>query len=204
MQILTAAPVHEAKDYAMERWLRAVAKLDYQSDLLLVDNSPGTKYVKKLREYCQKNKIKKFKIIHLELPSEINKEERLGEAREAIRQEVLKNNYDAWFSLECDIIVPPDTLRKLVNLFDNYDMVGHTYPTRGNPSLTNAELGIALIKGEVLKKYNFSRAYGFVNPKLPHHWYGNDVWFLRRIDLNPQGKRLNVSGIIKPIYHLSK
>ena len=41
MKILIGTPIHEVKDYAMERWLENVAKLQEVTpcDLLLVDNS---------------------------------------------------------------------------------------------------------------------------------------------------------------------
>ncbi|MBF8249470.1 MAG: hypothetical protein HW400_71 [Candidatus Levybacteria bacterium] len=203
MRILLGTPVHECKDYAMERWLESVSKLNYPFDLLLIDNSENPGYVKKLRAYCKKYGITNYKLLHIDVARDAILDERLARCRELIRREILDKNYDAWFSLECDVIAPPDALSKLVNLIENYWMVSHAYPARGIPNGTNAELGISLIKQKALVRLGFSNEYGYVNPLLPNSRYGSDVWFIRRIDYASKGKRISVDGIIKPIYHLS-
>lgn len=187
----------------MDRWIESVSKFDYPFDLLIVDNSPDSSYIPQIHAYCHKYGLTNYHLVHIDVNPKAVLDERLAQSRETIRQEVLDKNYDAWFSLECDIIAPPNALSKLIDLIDDYWMIGHTYPTRGNPNQTNEQLGLALIKLQVLKRYSFINEYGYVNPHRPDSWYGGDVWFLRRIDLNHQGKRINISGIIKPIYHLS-
>lgn len=204
MKILIGTPVHESKDYSMERWISSVSKLDYPFDLLMVDNSENPRYIDRLHKYCEKYGVTNYRVIHIDIDQDAVLDERLAKSREIIRKEVLAKNYDAWFSLECDVIAPPDALTKLVGLIDNYWMAGHIYPARGVPDGTNAELGIALIKRGVLEKYSFINSYGLVDPEMPNCWYGGDIWFIRQIDLSHGGKRINVSGIIKPIYHLNK
>ena len=204
MKILIGTPVHECKDYAMEKWLKSVSKLDYPFDLLMVDNSDNPKYVDKLHSYCKKHGITNYKIAHIDVGQDTILDERLARAREVVRQKMLSGDYDAWCSLECDVVVPPDALTKLVSLIDDYWMICHTYPARGNPNAINAQFGISLVKRKVLEKYTFIKGYGFVNPFRPDSWYGSDVWFIRQIDLNKKGKHITVSGIIKPIYHLAK
>ena len=49
MKILIGTPIHECKDYCMERWLKNVSKMEYPADLLLVDNSPGLTYVEQVK-----------------------------------------------------------------------------------------------------------------------------------------------------------
>ncbi len=202
-KVLLGTPVHEVKDYSMERWLASVATLNYPVDLLLVDNSENPGYVKKLEQYCQKYKIPRFKIIHIDVPKDTHLEKRLGEAREAIRREVLKGGYGFWYSLECDVIVPPDTLTKLLKLISDYWMVSLGYPSRINPDNVSVELGTALIKREALEKLEFKGQYGFINPQAPRIFQGNESWFKARI-LELGGKYLNLFGVIKPIYHLVK
>lgn len=204
MKILIGTPVHESKDYSMERWLQAVSKLEYPSDLLLVDNSDHPEYVGKLHAYCQKFGITNYQLVHIKVRPDTILDEKLALSREVIRKTILDQGYDAWFSLECDVIAPPNALSKLVGLLDNYWMVSHVYPSRDDPNQTNEQLGIALIKRLVLEKYSFINGYGYVNPLRPDSWYGGDVWFIRQIDFSRNGKRLNVSGIIKPIYHLAQ
>ena len=197
-------PVHECKDYAMERWLKSVSELDYPFDLLLVDNSENPGYVKKLHAYCKKYEITNYKLLHVDVDKDTILDERLAKSRELIRREVLDKNYGAWFSLECDVIAPPDALSKLVKLIKDYWMVSHAYPTREIPNETHAQLGISLINRKALTALGFINGYGYVNPLSPKSWYGSDVWFIRRIDTGNAGIHINVDGIIKPIYHLSQ
>src|SRR3990167_7595818 len=145
MKILIGTPVHECKDYAMERWLKSVSKLDYPYDLLLVDNSDNLEYTDKLHKYGKKYGVSSYKLVHIDVGRNAILDEKLASSREMIRKEVLDKSYDAWFSLECDVITPPDALSKLVNLIEDNWMVSHAYPTREIPNETHAQLGISLI-----------------------------------------------------------
>lgn len=206
MKILIGTPIHEIKDYSMERWLKNVVRLqhDHPADLLLVDNSPHSDYIKKVEEYCKKIGITNHKLVHIATTSDMSLDERLAKSREAIRREVLDNNYDAWYSLECDVLVPPDALTKLVDLITDSWVVSHGYPARGNPEGTNTEFGTSLISRQALEKYGFLNGYGCCDPLAPNVLYEGDVWFIKQITRNQEGKYINVNGIIKPIYHLSR
>lgn len=46
-KVLIGTAVHEKKDYSLKRWLDNVPKLKYPADILIVDNTPGLKYVEK-------------------------------------------------------------------------------------------------------------------------------------------------------------
>jgi len=134
MKILIGTPIHICKDYAMERWLQNVAELQQQTpaDFFMVDNSPGTEYVEKIKGYCAKYGITDYKIEHLELPPEQGKFERVARAREAIRKEIISHDYDAWFSWDCDQIIPSDALDKMVNMMkaDGYMIINPNKWTR--------------------------------------------------------------------------
>lgn len=203
MKILIGTPIHISKDYAMERWLQSLSNLDYPFDLLMVDNSPNSEYLKKIHEYCKKYGVTNYKLVHIDVDRDAVLDERLAESREIIRKAVLDKDYDAWLSLECDVIVPSNTLTKLICLIDDYWMVSHAYPARSIPNETNAELGICLVKRQALAKLGFANQYGYIDPLRPKSWCGNDVWFIRRIERSSEGKHINVGGIIKPIYHLN-
>src|SRR3989344_5200299 len=122
MKVLIGTPIHEIKDYCMERWLENVAKLqkEFPADVLLMDNSPGFDYVEKVKGYCKKYGITNYKIDHIGINQNLNADTRrsLGveASQETIRQEVLSKGYDGWFSWECDQIIPTDALNKLVKL----------------------------------------------------------------------------------------
>ena len=204
MKILIGTPIHEIKDYSMARWLKHVSQLEYPADLLLVDNSPDLTYMEKVVDYCQKYSLTNYKLIHIDTTSDPSLDERLAKSREAIRRQVLGNNYDAWYSLECDVLVPPDALTKLVDLISDSWVVSHGYPARGNPEGFNTEFGTSLISHKALEKYGFLHGYGYCDSLQPHVRYEGDVWFIKRITRNQEGKYINVNGIIKPIYHLAK
>lgn len=199
MKILIGTPVHISKDYSMKRWLENVAKLqlEYPADLFLVDNSPGTDYVEKVKEYCAKYGIKNYKIEHLEINQSLHPEVRIERSEEIIRQEILIHDYDAWFSWECDQIIPTDALDKLIKLMKagNFMMVVHNSWDRQAPAAFNTDMGITLIKKDVLKKH------GFLPKPGSERWRGPEAWFKERV-LRSGGNYIDVYGIIKPIYHL--
>lgn len=199
MKVLIGTPIHEVKDYAMERWLENVAKLKYPADLLLVDNSPSADYVEKVRGYCAKYGIKNYKIDHLEINQGLHPEVRIERSEEIIRQEVLSRDYDAWFSWECDQIIPTNALDKLIRLMQAGDfmMVVHNSWDRQEPSAFNTDMGITLIKRECLEKH------GFLPQDGSERWHGPEAWFKERV-LRSGGNYIDVYGIIKPIYHLNK
>src|SRR3989344_5552328 len=121
MKILIGTPIHAIKDYAMPRWLKNVAGLRKRTpaDLLLVDNSPNLNYVEKVKEYCQKYGVENYKIKHFNFNQGISRgkiEIRVQRAKEIIRREVLSQDYDAWFSWECDQIIPHNALEALIRI----------------------------------------------------------------------------------------
>jgi len=204
MRVLIGTPIHICKDYAMERWLENVAKLQRQTpaDLLLVDNSPGLDYAEKLKGYCEKYGVKNYQIMHLEFNqgmSRDEKDERIEGAQEMVRQYVLSHNYDAWFSWECDQIIPADSLDKLVKLMiaGNFMVVAHNSWARNNPNESNPDMGITLIKKECLEKQ------GFLTKPGAKRWQGGEAWFKERV-LRGGGSYIDVYGLINPVYHLKE
>lgn len=203
MKILIGTPIHQIKDYSMERWIQNVSKLQkkFPADLLLVDNSPGLDYVKKVKGYCVKYGIKDYKIEHLEINQEQGADERIGRSREITRQYLLAHDYDAWFSWECDQIIPPDTLDRLISIMNkgNFMLVAHGSPGRLVKSESIAAFGITLIKREPLEKYGFLLEY----PNMPNVWHAGESWFKKQI-LEGGGNYIEIFGVIKPIYHLNE
>ena len=188
----------------MERWLKNVAQLqrEYPADLLLVDNSPGIDYIEKVKGYCKKIGITKYKIKHIDFDQRMEvtkKDMRVEASQEIIRQEVLSYNFDAWFSWECDQIIPTDALSKLVKLMKNgnFMMVVANSWARNNPREFNPDMGVTLIKRACLKKHGFSPKRGI------DHWQGGEAWFKERV-LRSGGNYIDVYGLIKPIYHLNE
>lgn len=189
MKILIGTPIHISKDYSMARWLENVAKLRevYPADFLMVDNSDDPSYVKKVDSYCAKYKMTNYKLNHIVVDPKLHSDRKVEVSQEFIRQHVLDNSYDAWFSWECDQIIPTDALDKLIKLAKagNYIMIAHNSWARGHPTFSNFDMGCTLIKRECLEKYGFT----------PNEFYKISV-------SKGGGNYIEVDGLISPIYHL--
>lgn len=198
MKVLIGTPIHEVKDYSMERWLENVSRQEHPAELFIVDNSPDIKYVEKVKMYCNKAGITNYEIVHIELPPTQGKFERIARSRELIRQHFLAGDYEAWFTWECDQIIPWNTLDKLIEIMKagDYMMVNPNKWNRENPEDTNTDFGCCLINREALEKY------GFLNPP-DNNWEPGEAWFKRRV-IEGGGSYINVYGVIDPIYHLNK
>jgi hypothetical protein len=208
MKILIGTPIHECKDYAMERWLQNVAKLQKNTltDLLLVDNSPTSGYVKKVKGYCEKYGITNYKVQHLEIDQKLGADLRIEASQETIRQYALFHNYDCWFSWECDQIAPNDTLDKLIKIMKegNYRMVIHNSRARWDPSIHNVNMGITLISKECLEKCWFlPQKNGKISLDLSDSYNINNPSVFKKRVLKSGGNYLEAYGIIGPIYHLN-
>lgn len=203
MKILIGTPIHEVKDYSMDRWFDNIHRLEHPADLFMVDNSPNTDYMEKVKAYCDKHRITNYKLVHLELPASQDKYERIARSREVIREEFLSKDYDAWFAWDCDQIVPTNALDKLIAIMKdgNYLMVNPNKWARENNTLTNTDFGCCLIKREALEKYSFILDFGS-DPEMPDNWEPGEAWFKRRV-LRGGGSYADVYGAIGPIYHLN-
>ena len=188
----------------MEQWLQNVAELQQQTptDLFLADNSSGTAYAEKVRGYCAKIGAENYKIIHIEFPEKQSFMERLARSREIIRQEILSNSYDAWFSWESDQIIPINALDKLIKMMNagNFMMVNHNNWVRQLPAVVNTDLGVSLVKRECLEKYSFLLQFG-TDSDMPHNWKFGETWLKKQV-LRDGGSIIEVQGVLNPVYHL--
>lgn len=198
MKVLIGTPIHRVKDYAMEKWLENVSRLEYPADLLLMDNSPDTQYVKQVKKYCAKYGIKNYKIKHIKVDHGLSPSAGTDVSQEIIRQYVLTHDYDAWFSWECDQIIPPDALDKLIKLTKGGVMVvAHNSWDRKIPGNPNFDMGCTLIiKKGCLDKYAFLLKDN------------SGKWLLEQTDdfytrvVKGGGNYVEVRGLIGPILHL--
>lgn len=212
MKILIGTPIHQTKDYCMERWLENVSKLllEYPADLLLVDNSPGLEYVEKVRGYCVKHGLTNYKIKHFEFDQGMTfweRERRVEIALGIIRQEILFSNYDAWFSWECDQIMPTNALDKIIKIMNsgNFMMVAHNSWHRTIPNGLNFSMGCTLIKRECLELEKIQLLFEPSDERsfdaVDDDWLEN---LIREKALQSGGSYTEVQGIINPIYHLDE
>lgn len=107
-RVLLACPVSDAKKYIIFKWIDHIKKLSYPVDILLIDNSTNEQFAKHLK---QKN------VAVLRRPPYKNEKtikETIAACQNMIVHQVLKNGYDYWFSLECDVFPPLDVVEKLM------------------------------------------------------------------------------------------
>jgi len=211
LKILIGTPVHEIKDYCIERWLENVAELMKvtPAHLLLVDNSPGLDHVEKVKGYLKRNGVKNYKIEHFEvinaeLSPDKSRSVNVEISQEMIRQATLKGDYDAWFSWECDQIIPVDTLNKLVDLMKigNYMMVVVNSWARTIPGELNANMGVTLISQAALKiGWFLPFEEGKISFDLADFYDVDETMFKKRV-LKAGGNYVEVYGAVEPIYHL--
>ena len=211
MKVLIGTPIHELKDYCMDRWLPNVAKLRsfHSADFLMVDNSPGAEYVEKIKKYCKKYNIKDYQIKHLEIAQDgsVNKSvdeqihERVARSHEIIRQFVLSSDYDIWFSWECDQIIPEDALDKLIEIMKmgNFMMVNHNCWDKNVPRGLCFDWGVTLVSRDYLKKYGFLLEFG-TEPE-PDTWYNAQIWYRKRL-IRDRSPFIDLTNVILPILHI--
>lgn len=179
MKILLGTPIHESKDYCIKEWLAQLSQFDSSTvDVLLVDNSDSTAYINTLDSSS-------YEVYHIEVDSQANQDERISRSREVIRQRVIDENYDYWFSLESDVFVPSNTITELLRFGDEFHAVHHCYPSRYNidESIVGG-FGCSLIKKEALEEFGFLLEYGKIDSLNPNCWHGSEEWFNTRIFRN--------------------
>jgi len=118
MKILLGCPTAEPKKYCINEWLAGIKALKTPVDVILVDNSPTDDYI---------NELKSYGLTVFKDSSEGDLKEKIARSRNIIREYALKNNYDYFFSLEQDVIPPPDAIEKL--LAAKKDIISGVYYT---------------------------------------------------------------------------
>ena len=105
-KILVGCPTSFHKEYALEQYVESIKALTYPNfDILLVDNSKDDVYFKR---------IKKLSLPVIKGPWFESARDRIVASRSILREKVLKENYDYFFSLEQDVLPPKDILERLL------------------------------------------------------------------------------------------
>ncbi|MBN1792792.1 hypothetical protein JW826_03865 [Candidatus Woesearchaeota archaeon] len=108
MKILIGCPTHKIYKPLLAEYLDCAKKLErpgFEIDVVLVDNSEDDEYLET---------IKASGITALKGPWSESAKERIVLSREMLRQRCLDAGYDYFFSLEQDVMVKPDTLKRLL------------------------------------------------------------------------------------------
>lgn len=124
-KILIGCPTSEHKRYCLDRYLDAVKRFSFKNfDLVLADNSEGQTYY---------NDLKSKGINVLKSDYSEYARERIVKARNLLRERFLSGGYEWFFSLEQDVIAPPNVIESLLRhnkeiicgvYFKEYDVKG--------------------------------------------------------------------------------
>ncbi len=171
-RILIGCPTAQVKNDSIRAYMKGLENLTHpQFDVVIEDNSPTPEYAEKLKWLGEKFREKRpecgFKVIHSGHVSP-RVRVRIVNGRNAIRELVLNEKYDYFFSLEQDIVCPPDTIERL--LAHKKEVVGGVYY---NP----VQLGGKMQKTPVLMTYPNEEA----KQKGKAQWVGFTALFPSRI-----------------------
>lgn len=119
-RILVGVTTYEKKDYIFDECMKHIAQMDYPKsriDVVIVDNTKTPEYYYKLirRGYKKVYRVERGE----------NSREALTKAQNKIRRVFLDGDYDYLLFIESDLLVPPDTVKRLLSY--NKDVVGSTY-----------------------------------------------------------------------------
>ena len=111
-KVLLACPTSEHKAYCQSDWVANVKNLTYPNlEILIVDNSKDSKNTLELQRLFEGCKHQ-YQIINVEPKETVV--DTLVSCCNRIRQYVLKEKFDYWFSLESDLFPPVNIIEYLI------------------------------------------------------------------------------------------
>ncbi len=106
-KVFIGCPTFIGKEYCIKRYLNGIVGLQYpEKYFMIVDNSKTDEYVQKL---------KKLGIDALKAPHYDDPVKSVMESRNILREKFLETGFDYFFSLEQDVVAPPDALQALID-----------------------------------------------------------------------------------------
>lgn len=106
MKVLVGCPTSSHKKYCLQEYAKALKSLTYPNkDILIVDNTKEDDYFKEI----QAEGLPVVKGPYFE-----KAKDRIITSRNLLREYVIKNGYDYFFSLEQDVIPEPNVIEKLL------------------------------------------------------------------------------------------
>ncbi|MBU2639688.1 MAG: glycosyltransferase family 2 protein [Nanoarchaeota archaeon] len=105
-KVLVGSPVNSMYDYCIEEYVAALKSLTYTNyDILLIDNSDGDEFFKRL----QSMGVKVIKDKHFDEPRN-----RQVSGRNLLREKALQQGYDYFLNLDQDVIPPKDIIERFL------------------------------------------------------------------------------------------
>lgn len=187
-KILVACPTYVGKEYCAEKWLNAVKFFDYPFyDILWVDNSDTLDFYNRWKD--------KITIHRLDLRGE-TPQRHIALSMDHIRKHFLEYDYDNWLNLEADVIAPPNTLKRMLEIDkgNQFDWLGLGYPCRitGKPSI--AAFGCTMFSRKIMIRYTFD--------DCPADQWTDGWWWHKKIQPDTSLTVMEGWGIL-PLEHLN-
>jgi len=160
-KILVGCSTNEVKSYSLQRWINNVKKFTYPNiEFLVVDTSETDEYISKYYGQLPIERLPQF------YPQE---SQRMCEGMEYIRQHFLKSDCQRWFSVESDILPPPDALEIMLEVGKDADWISHAFPLRFQDQNVEVEQGIgcSILSRKLLEENSWA---GFDKSPDGHLW----------------------------------
>ena len=214
MNIVIGVPVRDIKAYSIGRWLKAISLLDWPDPIpiIAVDNTDDTEQGKfatffdtKVTEAGVISNQNPITLITVKDVYGLGSEPRLAKAREAMRLKLIELKADVWFSIECDVIPPPETLRVLTPYLNTFDCIRHEYPDRDVKTQTVNGIGCGLFSRTIFNSFSFLENGGYgqgIDPLEPNCLHGGDGWLMTRI--RRAGFKMADFGNLVALQHLGE
>jgi hypothetical protein len=163
-KILIGAPVHWVKAYSMPLWARAINALDFPKmaiEKVMIDTS---------EKKWDHPLLEGFFYKRIEIPQDTNKDmihRRIAEASNILRRMTLEGGYSHLFMVECDVIVPTSSLKKMYEAklpiieglyYQDFDFHPPEYWVEGDKiheCSPRGTMGVCLIERKVLEEVKF-------------------------------------------------
>jgi hypothetical protein len=121
-KVLIFTAIYDKKDYALPQFLEHAQKISYPNKRhILIDNSKGTGYYKKLQKRLEGTGIE---VVHVQRGHTTR--ESLARAQQYARKLAIEENYDYMFSLESDIYPQEDSIIQDL-MYTNKEVVSGLY-----------------------------------------------------------------------------
>jgi len=128
-KVFIGTPIHQKKQYCLNTFFQCALSLDYDSfKILAVDNSTNEQFIQTMKQQYTNEHIE-FYHIHFDTDSKDGDlmHKRLVASYNYMRERFLQSDYDLFMTLECDVMIQHDGLKKLVDA--NKEMIqGLYYP----------------------------------------------------------------------------
>lgn len=169
-KVLVGCPTYKGKEYAFARWIKCVSEISHTpKQVLVIDNTNGLEFFEKWRS--------KIPMEHIDLGNELPNR-RIALSMEVLRTRFLESDYDWWFSLESDCLVPDYALSYMLANANGFDFVTLPYESRTQPGvILERSFGATLFSRSMMERTSFEDAPGEITTDA--FVYGQARWSYR-------------------------